>query len=399
MAFTSFPNVRVPGRFPSPTPSVTLSQDDASRAFIPAPRTPIAQIKNSLYTAATSRIDYTASATARQFPIFSGPQSNRPRVDRRAVSDPRHDRLQSRQGQNYGSPMRKARRDRPLILKDRRSRANPEQINSTTKQPESFSQSTASLPNISIGTISTAPMTAQEVQDELCKRLCNKITPKSETGVVYVLRDPDRRNLLKIGHSKHLRQRMLQIERTCGIQLEVVYISNRFENYPRAERLAHGDLRPSRREHQCRKCEQSHGEWFEVSEEMAVRTVKRWVDFINQGQPYAASGKLKDFWKHLIFTRCSAIPSGGKFDHDARWEHWTNIIRSPSIMDYSQYASMQLKNHRIWSHICEFPWQMLSLLSVAIICHLTRYNLIFGGLWIALACTHFTSSVELRKVH
>lgn len=74
----------------------------------------------------------------------------------------------------------------------------------------------------------------------------------------------------------------------------------------RVEALCHKELENYKRPLDCNltgtKCYTVHREWFNVTEEAAIRTVKRWLKFFDQS-PYTKSGVLKsEFWDDKVWN-------------------------------------------------------------------------------------------------
>ncbi|OCK93282.1 uncharacterized protein K441DRAFT_422099, partial [Cenococcum geophilum 1.58] len=91
----------------------------------------------------------------------------------------------------------------------------------------------------------------------------------------------------------------------------------------RAEKLVQEELAYFRRPYTCSKpnCVRNHREWFEVSEDLAKRTVKRWTDFMRQN-PYGEDRKLKKEWMVKINKMGHPEENEGMNDHDLRWRRW-----------------------------------------------------------------------------
>jgi len=67
----------------------------------------------------------------------------------------------------------------------------------------------------------------------------------------------------------------------------------------------------SRRDKAGEKTSALHGEWFAITEEMAIQTVKRWECFMQQQNPYAWDGNLSIVWRYLVEQKSPAVTSYG----------------------------------------------------------------------------------------
>jgi hypothetical protein len=167
------------------------------------------------------------------------------------------------------------------------------------------------------------------IHDRLKEKLDRKLTPTDQRGYVYIFRDPKRPDLLKIGRTKSILQRMSQISYTCGLELVLVKHFE-VENYIRTEGLIQAYVFDLCRSYKCEKCKRKHGEWFEIGEECAETYVDRWANFMTQEQPYDAESKdLQSFFRKLVRTR---QPLFRDLKNEELREHWTQIL-SPTAAD------------------------------------------------------------------
>lgn len=167
------------------------------------------------------------------------------------------------------------------------------------------------------------------IHDRLKEKLGRKLTPADQRGYVYIFRDPKRPDLLKIGRTKSILQRMSQIRYTCGLELVVVKHFE-VENYIRTEGLIHTYVFDLRRSYKCAECKTKHGEWFEIGKQSAETYVDRWANFMTQEQPYDAESKdLQPFFRKLVRTRESIFRD---LKSEELREHWIQIL-SPTAAD------------------------------------------------------------------
>ena len=211
---------------------------------------------------------------------------------------------------------------------------------------------------------------AWEVDDHLRRKIKSKLTGKeSGTGMVYIFRDrnPGRSHLLKIGMtSKEVTERKRQIESVHNIKLRRVHSSRPFRNYLRAEQLAQLDLANLYRPFECSKPGCSvHKEWFEVSEDLAIRTVDRWVSFLRQN-PYDQDRNLKTSWRNRLDAMDRPSSDEDPLDHDRRWKRWEFVLEHRSLLDRwtdtvaptVEHWKPFLRNY-FWQTSSVLPWLLL----------------------------------------
>jgi hypothetical protein len=194
---------------------------------------------------------------------------------------------------------------------------------------------------------------------------------------VYAIRDPDRPELgIKIGSTSlaDYDDRMKQHARDCYFQPKLVFDPIEVNYCARAEILVQIDL-----EERCRKwpCIDHarggktvvHGEWFDISKDVAKETVKKWTTFLNIQQPYIWGRSLSPVWAYLLRTR--RLTNLDKIDHDTRRQQWASILTPPTNPDYYQFALDAVQRTWrtildtflcIWPYCTGFFWQMLTVI-------------------------------------
>jgi hypothetical protein len=212
-------------------------------------------------------------------------------------------------------------------------------------------------PALGIPNFQRADKTAQAVHEEVRRRLYKDLSKLKNAGFVYILRDPKRPGLLKIGSSMNTGQRWKQIESECGHNVAEVFVSEEVDNCQKAEWLAQGDLWHLCRPHKCSSCRRKHQEWHEVDEEMAIRTVKRWVRFMQEG-PYSSEGKLRPIWQYILDKRRLS----GSFDHDTRWQRWGYVVSPLRLYDYCKYY-YELHGLPFCTLLWAYSWQIANVLA------------------------------------
>ncbi|KAF2179903.1 hypothetical protein K469DRAFT_298106 [Zopfia rhizophila CBS 207.26] len=155
------------------------------------------------------------------------------------------------------------------------------------------------------------PLLPETIADNIRQELLKDVESK---GFIYILRAPNyfrnRKPLVKIGITEDITRRIRALQNNCGFtDLQECSRSGGkaipWKRLQRVEKLCHLELNNFRKTLQCNKgghgknCDTGHTEWFEVEEETAIRTVKRWQKFINQN-PYGEDGSLREGWKVTV---------------------------------------------------------------------------------------------------
>ncbi|KAE9375027.1 hypothetical protein N431DRAFT_336838 [Stipitochalara longipes BDJ] len=162
-----------------------------------------------------------------------------------------------------------------------------------------------------------------------------------QEGHVYIFKAPEyfqekgKPALLKIGQSTDVEKRRKTLKKLCKIKdLTRVedYEAVPLRMYEKIEKLVHAELSNYRRLFYCEECRTLHQEWFEVSEDMALRTVQRWRRFIRQ-EPYNENGKLKDYWSNKIIRERMGFPPTTKevYDFYNSERRWTKILGDEQV--------------------------------------------------------------------
>ena len=226
------------------------------------------------------------------------------------------------------------------------------------------------------------PKTARSTHDSLYGELLKNPTPGDRKGVIYVLCDLNNKSRgYKIGKTKRAyRDRIIEHERACGFLPSVIHVSDHeIDHCGRLEKLVHIDLEnccaPFHCEHHGRvsanKESKAHKEWFQVTEEMAVNTVKKWERFLQQEKPYSWDRQLKIIWRYLLETRAAGPLGVRTWTHEARREHWDRILAPPTTIEYLHayraHVQMSLNSLRrfavhVWTYVSEFFWPLCTLI-------------------------------------
>lgn len=167
--------------------------------------------------------------------------------------------------------------------------------------------------------------------------------PVTKGGHVYILKAPEyfqkhlpqEKPLFKIGMTTDITQRIASIKRSCGISDLARVFDSGDVSLPlhwKVEELVHTELQNFRRPFACPKCKGNgsqaimHTEWFAVTEEVALRTVQRWRNFILE-EPYDENGDIKSFWGNKVYPlKMERATLEENWDdsemRDGRWSRW-----------------------------------------------------------------------------
>ncbi|GIJ86877.1 hypothetical protein Asppvi_005775 [Aspergillus pseudoviridinutans] len=131
---------------------------------------------------------------------------------------------------------------------------------------------------------------------EALEKLLVKPLMKSEierVGSVYVYWQPGNFGHLKIGYSNEISKRVNEWSRKCLKPMEVYFPKRgsdeehlQVSHVCRVEKLVHTELKNCRRiEEMCPGCKGNHNEWFEVSRQLAIAVVRKWMAWMRTS-PY-----------------------------------------------------------------------------------------------------------------
>jgi hypothetical protein len=179
--------------------------------------------------------------------------------------------------------------------------------------------------------------TPSYIDDKIRKRVKEPLTPTQITerakGYVYIFEAVDQPGILKIGSTdRTVTERKEEIEQSCGRLLVEHYRSKLLPSAQRAEKLCHDMLRYYRRPYSCNRCKNGntaratfHGEWFEISPDVAQNCVGLWTDFL-LAQPYNSEGKLNPFWHERLENTEGCAGEERHCDHHIRHQRWRAFI-------------------------------------------------------------------------
>jgi hypothetical protein len=128
-----------------------------------------------------------------------------------------------------------------------------------------------------------------------------------KTGAVYMYSRTSSPGYVKIGWtSKSVDDRLAEWSE-CGYTPMELFRMTGVPYAQRVETLTHYELiKEWRREQLCKGClkkkQQSirHQEWFNVSQERAIRVLQTWAKLFKKASPYERSGSLKSEWRNIL---------------------------------------------------------------------------------------------------
>jgi hypothetical protein len=228
--------------------------------------------------------------------------------------------------------------------------------------------------------------TARSIHDKLREELQKQLTPSDTKGVMYILFDPCCKDAgYKIGWTtRAYAKRIQEHDRDCSYTPEVIHVSgHEIEYCGRLERLVHIDLKNYCQPRYCDMHRDSNGvsitrkheEWFYVTEEMAIETVKRWEDFMHNQKPYGWNRRLRAVWRHMLERRTPLSLDVRTFTHKIRREQWTHILAPPTTADHIEVYHKAIRGaaktiHNVisctWMYLYAFFWELSTLIYSAI---------------------------------
>ncbi|ORY09506.1 hypothetical protein BCR34DRAFT_369539 [Clohesyomyces aquaticus] len=217
---------------------------------------------------------------------------------------------------------------------------------------------------------------SREIDVEIANWILKKVGKSKDTGIgqIYIFRasNPKWAGKVKIGMTvRCFSDRQKEICKK-NLGLERVWSSSQVANVRRVEKLVHLDLECRLRYWTCGICKNSktdadvkHQEWFEISEELAKNTVKRWVDLMNL-EPYNEIGELKRFWRKPVMKMKEWVDDGRKPRPEiTRWDRWATFVKNPpepptAIEQFVEKVRIVI-THPIWTCLWKNRFQIVLL--------------------------------------
>jgi hypothetical protein len=136
-------------------------------------------------------------------------------------------------------------------------------------------------------------------------------------GKLYIFKSPYKK-LVKIGQATNINIRKEQQRIGCQLQyFDQLEVDSMHCKHPvRVARLVYHELHNFRANISCQGhhqevgkykelVEREHGEWFDVDEDVAIKSVRLWCDFVDQA--YTSEGTIKEKWA----KRMTLLPKPG----------------------------------------------------------------------------------------
>ncbi|KAK5117918.1 hypothetical protein LTR85_008692 [Meristemomyces frigidus] len=176
--------------------------------------------------------------------------------------------------------------------------------------------------------------------------LLSDVRTRDKKGWVYVVRDPDL-DLIKFGSTaRDIAKRLREERNRCrpsSPALEIIWGPETapLQAFAHLEKLVHADLAPHRFYFDC-KCGRkkqkgytTHEEWFNISNEMAIETMRLWRSFMDQ-EPYGhlvfgVAAKLQSQWTNRLAIMRSGTHTRDHNDHESRLQRWANVFSVESM--------------------------------------------------------------------
>ncbi|KAJ5057933.1 hypothetical protein J3E72DRAFT_147426, partial [Bipolaris maydis] len=252
------------------------------------------------------------------------------------------------------------------------------------------------------------PEAARTTHDNLCSRIRKQMSEHDrKKGFIYVFQDKNHpESVFKIGVTERpYNERLEEHSKCCKFEQDIAHVSAQvIQNSKLLEWLIHRDLCYEVRYRSCPNKTKGHTEWFAVSKEMAVQTVKKWERFMHEERPYDSQGNLNVVWEYVFEQRSPAALGVDEMSHKARHEQWVAILAPPTYSDYFHaylaYARSELKTTYDWVYM--FFWQLSTILYSLHTLALCRNRPAFYALVFVLGCAVLSNfrlqSTEKQKV-
>ncbi|KAF0322274.1 hypothetical protein GQ607_010563 [Colletotrichum asianum] len=163
--------------------------------------------------------------------------------------------------------------------------------------------------------------------------------------------------LLKIGRTqKHPDRRRSQIKGVCAhleVEEHASAVAEEINFHGFAEKLIHAELANFQHQWVC-NCGAKHKEYFDVSEDYAVRVFERWRDFCRE-QPWTSDGKILPGWGQRLQNMGRFSGSEKEFNHWELARRWS-VFTSP--MTVERVASDAI---RLWKDGFPKRWRIVAL--------------------------------------
>ncbi|KAH8771104.1 hypothetical protein F5883DRAFT_666629 [Diaporthe sp. PMI_573] len=199
-------------------------------------------------------------------------------------------------------------------------------------------------------------------------------TRENEIGSIYFFKVKPRGcelRLLKIGSTQQrTKERLNQIQANCRheeIEEHPKAVSREIPFHRFAEKLIHAELRNYQHQFQC-VCGTRHTEYFQVSEDIAVKVFERWRDFC-QEKPWDKRGKVLPQWARRLRNRAKFSGSEARdFDHHEFARPWDAFTYPTSFERFLSDAIL------VWELGFPNRWRIICLAELLTIVCISRHS-------------------------
>lgn len=197
---------------------------------------------------------------------------------------------------------------------------------------------------------------------------------EKEKGSIYFYKVKPRDsevNLMKIGRTQsHPKKRLRQIQGICKhlvCEEHAKAIARDVPFHGFAEKLIHTELSNYQHKFKC-VCGTEHTEYFQVSEEIAVKVFERWRDFCHE-EPWDAKGIILPMWARRLQNRTKfGGPETLDFDHHEFSGPWDAFISPTSFERFLSDAIL------VWELAFPNRWMIISLAELLTIVCISRQS-------------------------
>jgi hypothetical protein len=175
---------------------------------------------------------------------------------------------------------------------------------------------------------------------------------QAASGYVYALCWPSEPGFVKIGYAKSSPATRLKIWNKCHEGAEILY-SAPFMFPERMERIIHLQLIEKRyRITACVVCGRSHNEWFKMSQDETIQTIRDWETLSEESVLYTPDRTLSVCWRQKIEKSTSAVTARSllavleaeTLENEDQTECSARLVASPDDVLASQMGTMALED-------------------------------------------------------
>ncbi|KAJ4991307.1 hypothetical protein SVAN01_03205 [Stagonosporopsis vannaccii] len=236
-------------------------------------------------------------------------------------------------------------------------------------------------------TVSSYDKSPLKMHSRLQTKFEQRLSPKDEPGYIYVMQDTSRPHLCKIGKSKDPKVRLNSMKRKCGLELEIVHYKT-VNLYTKTEVLVKAYLSDLCKPYKCEICGQKHGEWFEISSDLAKAAVDKWVNFMRHESPYDPRSKdLLSCWAEWLrlydFTFADA-------DVDSLRVQWDKF------MSRSELDHLNFRVQSFWDILWKFFWPVYATIAWTATFIACRHPVVFLLMGTSVIGTFVSMSHDFR---